>query len=163
MIYYFHIVRHISFFFPHAIAHLRAYFKRRRAVLRKKEARSFLNNCLKEKVIPKTLIPTNFDNHKNEPFPEIYRILIKNRIVTITKNINYDFKLCSIHYRSLKESLPHQLFITCINTIHHTLSHKTLNYKRHLSESQSVCVFIIYAHAPFPSVCSFVCRFVASL
>jgi hypothetical protein len=141
MIYFIHILRYISHFFPHAVVHLRAYFSKRRAAMRKKEAKSFLRACLKEQVIPKSLIPTNYNNFKQDPFPEIYRILLTNRIATLSREINYDYKLCKIHYNNLHLLLPAQIFTTSIDVVNLNLTRKIRKYNQHLSEKMSILCY----------------------
>ena len=89
-------------------------------------------------MIQKSLILTNFNNFKQDPFPEIYRILLTNRIATLSREINYDYKLCKIHYNNLHLLLPAQIFTTSIDVVNLNLTRKTRKYKQHLSEKMSI-------------------------
>ncbi|KAL7647321.1 UNVERIFIED_CONTAM: hypothetical protein RMT77_000916 [Armadillidium vulgare] len=115
------------------IVNVTVYEQKRLAAFRRKLSVKFLRDCLKEQVIPKTLRPTQFVNHKNQPFPEIYKLIIQNRIMTIQHEINYLFSVCHIHYLAIKCILPIRVFTNYVNIIKTNINGCLFNYREHLA------------------------------
>src|ERR1044072_5973541 len=137
MIYHYYNLRSIFDLFPNSVSHFRLYEVKKDAALRRKEAKRFLQLCLKEKVIPKTMIPTVYNNFKQEPFPKIFQLILQNRIATINQEINYLFTICQVQYLTLRNILPIHVFKSGINFINRQLTHNLKEYKLHLSDKLS--------------------------
>src|ERR1700755_1363056 len=128
--YYFNLLTN---FFPASIVHFRTYRVKRRAALRRKEAKRFLQSCLREKILPKSMIPKAYNNYKLEPFPQIYHLLLSNRIASLPREINYLFKICKMHYHILQELLPTQIFRSSVGAVNFTLNRNIYSYKQRLN------------------------------
>src|ERR1700755_2382105 len=80
--------------------HLRKFYLNYRSKLTKanikKQQLLFLKCCLKNKIIPRTLISHQLKTEKQDPFPSLYFQLLMEKIKQVTSEIKFAFKKCNI-------------------------------------------------------------------
>lgn len=62
----------------------------------KKQQLLFLKCCLRNKVLPKTMVPHQLKHTQCEPFPSIFHQILKERINQVANEIKITFRKCNL-------------------------------------------------------------------
>lgn len=99
---------------------------------------NFLKECVKEKVLPRSLIPATILNVYNEPFPMPASVILKDRIRNVNHSTKFKFRVTNNCFNKLMEltrdmNLSDEIVSKFIDYAHAYIKDRTYNQKLNLN------------------------------